>query len=42
VSIEFHYPSEHTINGIRYDLEMRINHEAISNETEATITDATV
>ena len=26
VSFKFHYPSEHTVDGKRYDLEMHIDH----------------
>jgi len=29
VSIHFHYPSEHTIDGKVYDLELHIAHKAV-------------
>jgi carbonic anhydrase len=28
--IKFHYPSEHTYNGTRHDVEMQIYHEVSS------------
>ena len=28
-AIEFKYPSEHTINGKRFDVEMKIHHDMI-------------